>query len=175
MRGYAGIYMNLSACVHFVRNDEVTKSVVEIAQEVKKCKITCAYVDYDIVKRSGSNIANSIGSVLRLECAPYRASDYTVYAPFHASRYSVRFPWVPFLDDLITLSEHTSGLVIIIDNADRFFADARNDAFDLIEAFLVQFQNWFEKKKPCHLCFQMEKNDLIRRVFLPVSQLRVVR
>ena len=78
---------------------------------------------------------------------------------------SALWPWVPFLDDLISLSFRLNGLVIVVDNADVLMETARGDVFDLIEAFLIQFHHWFEKKKPCHLCFQMERNELIGRIF----------
>jgi hypothetical protein len=38
--------------------------------------------------------------------------------------------------------------------------------FDLIETFLVVFHHWYDQKKPCHLCLQMEQNDSVRRVFV---------
>jgi hypothetical protein len=38
--------------------------------------------------------------------------------------------------------------------------------FRLIEAFLIQVHHWMEKKKPCHLCFQMEPNDSLRAQFV---------
>jgi len=52
-------------------------------------------------------------------------------------------------------------LVIVLDNAADFLATAPTEFFDLIEAFMVQFNHWFKLNKPCHLCFQMEKNPLI--------------
>jgi hypothetical protein len=31
---------------------------------------------------------------------------------------------------------------------------------------LIQFHHWYDQKKPCHLCFQMEENQSIRGLFL---------
>ena len=56
-------------------------------------------------------------------------------------------------------------MVLIIDNSDVFLKEKPRDLFDLIETFLLQFHHWFEKRKPCHLCFQMEKNEIIRLTF----------
>jgi len=102
------------------------------------------------IRNTPSDIGDHIARVLKLDNPPYgRAAN----------------PWVPFLDDLITLSDRVDGLALAIDNAHILFAQARNDAFDLIESFLIQFHHWFEKKKPCHLCFQMEENKLVREAF----------
>ena len=164
MRGYAGIWLPLSACVHFVRNDEIDDSLIEMVEDLREKKITWAYVDYEIVSKSGANIADHIARVLRLEHAPYGGPPYG-----GPCSQGVGIHWVRFLDDLITLSSHVTGVVIVIDNADLLFAEARNDAFDLVESFLIQFHHWLEKKKPCHLCFQMERNELIGRAFSPAS------
>jgi hypothetical protein len=150
MRGYAGISLSLSACLHFVRNDEVDESLREIRQEVRNKGIVCGYVDYEREKLEQRHLANCFGSLLR--------SDHIPYGPL---------PWVEFLDDLIFLSKRVNGVVLVLDNADSLFGAARNDAFDMIEAFLIQFHHWFEKTKPCHLCFQLDKNDLIKQVFRP--------
>src|SRR5262245_31587961 len=115
MLGYGRIDRSLSACVHFVRNDEVDDSFPRQVQDLRDLKITCAYIDYVAVRRSNQWIANDIGRLLELDHAPYPVEH-----------------WVAFLDDLITLSDKVAGLVIVIDNADQFFTEARNEAFDLI-------------------------------------------
>jgi hypothetical protein len=73
----------------------------------------------------------------------------------------MRDDYLPFWDDLISLAYKKFGLVIVLDNAADFLATAPAEFFDLIEAFMVQFNHWFKLNKPCHLCFQMEKNILI--------------
>jgi hypothetical protein len=153
MRGYGGIERSLSACLHFVRNSEVDESLSETAQYLKDHNIVCAYVDYEVVRKLGQRIADCVGNSLHLEHSPYGPA-----------------PWVPFLDDLISLSDEVNGVVIVIDNANLFFSSSRNEVFDLIESFLIQFHHWLEKKKPCHLCFQLEGNPLIRQVFEPISR-----
>jgi hypothetical protein len=154
VRGYIGLARPTSACIHFVRNSEISYSLREIADELRATEITYAYVDYEAARMLRSHIVDYIGLALKLEHAPYSGRTY-----------AARAPWVPFLDDLIGLSEQTKGVVIIVDNGDSLFANARNDAFDLIEAFLIQNDSWLEKKQPCHLCFQMEKNNLVRQAF----------
>jgi len=56
-------------------------------------------------------------------------------------------------------------MIAVIDDADAMFSKDRDEAFDLIEAFLLQFHHWFEKKKPCHLCFQLRPNPQIEQIF----------
>jgi len=56
--------------------------------------------------------------------------------------------------------------VIIVDRADILLHERPDDMFDLIEAFLIQFHHWYDQKKPCHLCFQMEENQSVRGLFL---------
>lgn len=157
MRGYAGIERSLSACLHFVRNDEVDEpSLLKIVQVLKDRGIVCAYVDYGILDQSRQSVINCVGNLLNLENRPYADQS-----------------WVRFLDDLISLSAKVNGAVIVIDRADVFFEKDRNEAFDLIESFLIQFHHWLERKKPCHLCFQMEANALIRQMFQPLSEARI--
>jgi hypothetical protein len=53
----------------------------------------------------------------------------------------------------------------MVDNADNLFRDNQDDAFDLTEAFLIQFHHWFEKQKPYHLCFHIENSPMVQKVF----------
>jgi hypothetical protein len=56
-------------------------------------------------------------------------------------------------------------MVLAIDNAAELLRENSNDMFDLIESFLLQLHHWLEKEKPCHLCLQMERNELVRKAF----------
>jgi hypothetical protein len=102
------------------------------------------------------HIANTVARELNLQHAPYqpRTSPYQPEV------------WVPFLDDLITLSKHEKGIVLFVDSADAFLAENSRGMFRLIEAYLIQVHHWMEKKKPCHLCFQMERDDSLRAQFV---------
>lgn len=144
MRGYSGIDMPLSACLHFVRNSEIDDATSDIFASAREKNITVVYVDFlgDFVRKSG--ILQCIAAQLNLDSQPYRRDDH-----------------LPFWDDLISLAYKKFGLVIVLDNAADFLATAPTEFFDLIEAFMVQFNHWFKLNKPCHLCFQMEKNPLI--------------
>jgi hypothetical protein len=92
---------------------------------------------------------------LNLEHAPYSPRAF----PFQPQ------VWLPLLDDLITLSWHEKGIVIFVDSAHVFLAEHPRGMFRLIESFLIQVHHWMEKKKPCHLCFQMEPTDSLRAQF----------
>jgi hypothetical protein len=98
---------------------------------------------------TSTTIADPLGRALQLQHAPYGG-----------------LPWIPFLDDLITLAHRYRGLVSVVDHADSLLRERPDDMFDLIEAFLTQFHHWYDQEKPCHLCFQMERNDSVRRVFV---------
>src|SRR4051812_30311488 len=126
MAGYRAINRNWSGCVHFVRNSQIEEGFSEWTQELKDQGIICAYVDYEVIR--GQHIADCLADTLRLQHAPYRSRK-----------------WIQLADDLVTLSNEVNGVVMVIDNADLFFASARDDAFELIEYFLLQFQYWFEK------------------------------
>jgi hypothetical protein len=56
-------------------------------------------------------------------------------------------------------------MALIMDNSEVFLNENPHDLLDLTESFLLQFHHWFEERKPCHLCFQMEKNDIVRLAF----------
>jgi hypothetical protein len=148
--GYSGIHLPMSGCVRFVVDCDFADTLRETVVDLKSKGVVCGYVDYMDIRRTHERIGDHIAAVLKLPNAPYRG-------PIS--------PWVPFLDDLIALSARVNGLVLVIDNAGFFLENDRDEAFALIEAFLIQFHHWLEKKKPCHLCFQMEKNELIRQVF----------
>lgn len=141
MRGYNGIEISSSACVRFVRNTEVDGSEQELFDEIRRREICCAYVDANHVQASGEVLANQIARALDLDDAPYESRQ-----------------WLCLLDDLITLAHRESGLVVVVDNAWTLMDGRRNELFDLVEAFLSQFHHWFEQRKPCYLCFQMEAN-----------------
>jgi hypothetical protein len=59
--------------------------------------------------------------------------------------------------------------VIVVDRADILLRERPDDFFNLIEAFLVQFHHWYDQKKPCHLCLQMEENQSVRGLFVAES------
>ena len=154
--------MASSACVHFIRNNEVDEpSLLAIFEELHRRSIIPVYVDYLAVKALNKSVVDEIASLLPGMHAPYPA-----------------LPWVAFLDDLVTLSHQISGLVIVLDNADSLLEVDRGYFFDLIESFLVPIHHWFGKSKPCHLCLQMERNErigeIIARSIRRPPQLRAV-
>jgi hypothetical protein len=144
MRGYSGIDAPLSACLHFVRNLEVDDSTADIFATAKRQDIAILYVDYRQLTQAGHSIFDEIAERLQFEHRPYACGDR-----------------VRFVDDLITLAYRMPGLVIVVDYGSDFLSREPEDFFDLIEVFMVQFHHWLDLKKPCHLCFQMEQNEMI--------------
>lgn len=123
--------------------------------DLKSAGVRCVYMDYRNIEYGDLHIANTVARELNLQHAPY---------PPPASPHQPKV-WLPFLDDLITLSEHEKGMVLFVDGADVFLAQNSRGMFRLIEAFLTQVHHWMEKKKPCHLCFLMEPDDSLRAQF----------
>jgi len=148
MHGYERIYLPHSACIHFVRDVGAADSLSSIFQKVAEKSIECAYIDCAQIDISASGLVNAIAAELRLAYAPYSFNL-----------------WAQFVDDLIKRSFASQGIVIVVDNADVLLGKDRDQMFDLIEIFLVQFHHWFEKKKPCHLCFQMENSPALKEFF----------
>ena len=154
--GYGRLKLPSSGCVHFVYADFFSGGVQAVVGDLRSAGIRCAYADYRNMEYGDLHIANTVARELKLQHAPY---------PPRTSPFQVEV-WVPFLDDLITLSEHEKGLALFVDSADVFLAKNSRGMFRLIEAFLIQVHHWMEKKKPCHLCFQMEPNDSLRAQFV---------
>jgi len=160
MSSYWDCRQSTTNCIHFLFGDHAAESDRKVLEEFRKARIECFYVDYLYEKHGGEHIANAIAKVLKLPHAPYRL-------PTSPKQIDV---WVPFLDDMITLSQQKDGIVIVVDNAGALLAEDCRTMFKLIEAFLIPFQNWLEQNKPCHLCFQMEYSDIVRTIFSQTSQ-----
>jgi len=147
MRGYGHIGVATSACVRFVRNSEMDGSEREEFAEARARGIRVAYVDATAIS-SPTDLTNLLANALQLENAPYDFNQ-----------------WVCLLDDLVGLSHHAPGLIIVVDGAWTLTEKLSEDMFDLIEAFLIQFDSWSKQRKPCYLCFQMERNKSLTEFF----------
>lgn len=152
VRAYRGLHLPRTHCIHFVNTREFDQSVGEVVEAAVKTGVKLVHWDYLDGGGTSTTIADPLGRALQLQHAPYGGSPLS--------------SWVPFLDDLITLAYRYPGLVIVIDHANILLRERPDDMFDLIEAFLTVFHHWYDQKKPCHLCFQMEQNDSVRRVFV---------
>ena len=150
MRNYLALEKPWSCCVRFVRRSEIDEEIEELARDLRNSSLTWCYVDGKCLLQKGIEIADAIGDSLQLENRPYGADA-----------------WVRFLDDLITASDDFSGCVVIVDNAHLLHASRPSEFYDLIESFLIQWHSWFEKKKPCHLCLQMEPDSRVSAWFGP--------
>jgi hypothetical protein len=150
VRAYQGLDLPLTHSVHFVQTREFDGSEEEVVEAAVKKGVKFVYWDYLDGGSASATIADPLGQALELEHAPYGSW----------------LPWTRFLDDLITLSARCPGLVIVVDHADILLRERPDDMFGLIEAFLIPFHHWYDMKKPCHLCFQMEQNNSVRSVFL---------
>jgi len=153
---YGRLKLSSSGCVHFMYADFFSGEAQAAVGDLRSAGIRCVYTDYRNIEQGDLHIADNVARELNLRHAPY---------PPRTSPYQPEV-WVPFLDDLIALSEHENGLVLFVDSADAFLAQNSRGMFRLIEAFLIQAHHWMEKKKPCHLCFQMEPNDSLRAQFV---------
>jgi hypothetical protein len=154
--GYGRLKLSSSGCVHFMYADFFSGETQAVIGDLRSTGIRCVYTDYRNIEHGDLHIANAVARELNLQHVPY---------PPRTSPYQPQV-WVPFLDDLIMLSKHEKGIVVFIDRADMFLAENSRGMFRLIEAFLIQVDDWMEKKKPCHLCFQMEPNDSLRAQFV---------
>lgn len=143
MRGYETLDRPGSGCVHFVSTR--SSGLLEIRKELaSKPGRKIAYWSYLNGGREATTLADPLAIALELEHAPYG-----------------NLPWTQFLDDLITLAYRHEGLAIVIDRADLLVAEKRDEMFNCIEAFLIQFHHWYDQRKPCHLYFQLvEDADL---------------
>jgi hypothetical protein len=148
VNGYGGVDLPLTDCVHFVRTGDFDGSQEQAVEAAVRKGMKLVYWDYLDGGSASATIATPLGRALELAYTPYG-----------------NLPWTQFLDDLITLSFRYPGLVIVIDHADSLLRERAEDMFDLIEAFLTQFHHWYDKKKPCHMCFQMGEHGSVRRAF----------
>ena len=155
--GRGRLKLSSSGCVHFMYADYFSSGEAQAAVgDLRSAGIRCVYTSYRHIEYGDLHIANTIARELNLQHAPY---------PPRTSHVKIEV-WVPFLDDLITLSEsEKTGVVLFVDGGDVFLAANSRGMFRLIEAFLIQVHHWMEKKKPCHLCFLMEPNDSLRAQF----------
>ncbi|HUD51873.1 hypothetical protein [Parvibaculum sp.] len=154
---YHSLMRMSSHCVHFIYADHLDDEDIWPAAEWKRKGVRLAYVDYRHLNADDrQRMPDIIGRELRLENVPYGEEARST------KRIS---PWIPFMDDLITLSRNAGGLIMVIDHAEEMLAERSRTMFELIEAFLIQSHHWFERQKPCHLCFQMEESRLVKRSF----------
>ena len=135
-------------CVRFVRTGEPGGFLEADVEAAMKSGVRFAYWNYLDGGREASTLANPIANSLRLDHAPYG-----------------NLVWTQFLDDLITLAYRCDGLAMVIDRADLLITERRDEMFNCLEAFLIQFHHWYDQKKPCHLCFQMVKDDHVTKFF----------
>jgi hypothetical protein len=154
--GSGRLKLSSSGCVHFMHAGFFSGEAQAVIGNLRSVGIRCVYTDYRDIEHGDLHIANAIARELNLQHAPY---------PPPTSPHQPKV-WVPFLDDLITLSEHENGMVLFVDSADVFLAENSRGMFRLIEAFLIQVHHWMEKRKPCHLCFQMEPDDSLKTQFV---------
>jgi hypothetical protein len=128
-------------------------SLDEIVEAAISKGVKFVYWDYLDGGSASVTIADPLGSTLQLDHAPY------------GGRAGLS-PWLRFSDDLIALAYRYPGLVIVVDHADILLRERPDEMCELIEAFLHVFHHWYDQKKPCHLCFQMEQDDSVRKLFV---------
>jgi hypothetical protein len=142
-------------CVHFVQSSAYNEFLEAEVEAAKKAGVKFAYWNYLHGGREATTLANPLAIALGLEHTPY-----------------ANLPWTQFLDDLITLAYRYDGLVIVVDRADLLITEKRDEMFNCLEAFLIQFHHWHDQKKPCHLCFQLAEDDHVTNLFTREAKLR---
>jgi hypothetical protein len=155
MGSYHSCLRSTGDCLQFVYNESADEADAGLPDAFRKAGIRYAYVDYLDAAKSDEHLANILGNAIKLPNLPYHEPTSRFHVPI----------WTPFLDDLVMLSRELAGIAVIIDNADAFLAEDSRTMFKLIEAFTIPFDDWLLKNKPYHLCFQMEKNPLIKKIF----------
>jgi len=148
MPGYEFLNRPVTCCIHFVRTQEASNYLQSEVEVARTKGIKFAYWNYLDGGRESSSIADPLATAIGLEHVPYG-----------------NLRWTQFLDDLITLAYRFDGLVIVVDRADLLITERRDEMFNCLEAFLVQFHHWYDQKKPCHLCFQMVQDDYVANFF----------
>lgn len=64
--------------------------------------------------------------------------------------------WVRWWDDLYSLGLRSSGMVVVLDNAQLMFDAERQFMTFLLEWFLQAYKSWAQRGVPLSVCFQME-------------------
>ncbi len=137
MRGYFGINLPISACLHFTNEEDLCHAKEEL-EAATSIGIEIAYFDAKNEKIDSYNLMNAVGNQLNLENRPYDEGH-----------------WVRFLDDMITKSYNSSGVVILLDQVGFSLSKLDNELFDFIESMMIQLHHWMEQKKPFHICLQL--------------------
>jgi hypothetical protein len=119
-----------------------------------------AYAYVDATRVDEFEALNSLGQQLRADHAPYDPASPTGMNG-----------WYRFMDDLETLGDREAGMIMVIDRAATLFTDPRSWGFNLISIWVLQLPRWQRRKAPCHLAFQMEADDAVRRIYGPGSGL----
>ena len=148
MRGYWDIERSTSHCITFVEAEEVDAELAELVAQVRQRGFRIAYVDCSKYASRPWEIGSELGIRLGTDHPPYHEGE--------------ELNLVRWLDDLISLAYKTTGVVMVLDNADQVFVSHRRHITQLMEAFLVQFHHWLEQNVPCHLCLQMSPNPLVK-------------
>ncbi|TSB04976.1 hypothetical protein [Sphingorhabdus contaminans] len=114
--------------------------------------IVWAYLD--ATKVNEYEALNSLGRQLRTDNPPYEPHPPTGI-----------LGWYRFMDDLETLSQRESGMVIVVNNAANLFTDPRSWVFELITVWVLQLPGWQKRNHPCHLIFQMEQDPSVEAIY----------
>src|SRR5689334_7521751 len=97
--------LSSSACVHFMYADFFSGETHAAVSYLRSAGIRCVYTDYRNSEHGDLHIANAIARELNLQHAPYPPRT----SPFQPE------VWVPFSDDLTTLSEQEEkGMVLFL-------------------------------------------------------------
>jgi hypothetical protein len=123
-------------CVHFVDLCPDEGALLEVADALDEQGVSVVYLDCHRFA------ADAAAGAARAAAAPAHADPHEPH-------------WTRWWDDLLSLSHKSSGLAIVLDNADVLFEQNRKFATDVIENFLQGATPWIRREIPCHLVLQM--------------------
>ena len=137
--------------VHFIDEEPAAEDLRALADELRVKQIHVVYLDCARFVDRNWEIPNVIGYTAGTDHPPYDEENEP--------------NWVRWSDDLLSLGNHSEGLVVILDNASLLFNADRKFTTNLLENFLHAQRSWFEREAPYHLCFQMAPCPAVKAVF----------
>ena len=137
--------------VHFIDEGPALEDLRELEDELRLKQVRVVYLDCAKYMERKWEIPNVVGYAAATDHPPYDENKEA--------------NWVRWSDDLLSLGNHSTGLMIILDNASPLFNADRKFMTNLLENFLHAQRSWFRREAPYHLCIQMTPCPAVKEVF----------